>query len=222
VRVDDLLDLPLRLDRNHPATGRILAAVERLPQAVPRQAQLSHAPTAPEVSTVLADIDDAVGELFDLTPSERDLVSDFWMSRSTSATQPAGISSTQEAELTRYLDVFDMAWQPALGDDAEFDRHVWRDTQAQVIAAVFQTRSPGEPASQQPEDQDAWSAVLERYDPTYPQTPSGTLLSYGMLRAVTDSAIVIVKRNEGRLWSATAAREDAEATIAQAMRLQQV
>ena len=43
-----------------------------------------------------------------------------------------------------------------------------------------------------------------------------------MLRAVTDSAIIIVKRNEGRLWSATAAREDAEATIAQAMRLQQV
>ena len=152
VRVDDLLDLPLRLDKNHPATGRILAAVELLPQAVPRQAQLSHAPTAPDVSTVLADIDDAVGELFDLTPSERDLVSDFWMSRSTSATQPVGISSTQETELTRYLDVFDMAWQPALGDDAEFDRHVWRDSQAQVIAAVFQTRSPGEPVSQQPEE----------------------------------------------------------------------
>ncbi len=221
VRVDDLLDLPLRLDKNHPATGRILAAVERLPEATPRQAQLSHAPTAPEISTVLADIDDAVSELFELTPSERDLVSDFWMSRNTSATQPVSTSGNQEAELTRYLDVFGMAWQPALGDDAEFDRHVWRDAQAQVIAAVFQTRSPGEPAAQQSEDQDAWSAVLERYDPAYPQTPTGTLLSYGMLRAVTDSAIVIVKRNEGRLWSATAAREDAEATIAQAIRLQQ-
>lgn len=222
VRVDDLLDLPLRLDRNHPATGRILTAVERLPQVAPRQAQLSHTPTAPALNAVLADIDDAVSELFDLTLSERDLVSDFWMSRSVNATHPVGISSEQDAELTRYLDVFDAAWQSVLGNDAEFDRHIRRDPQAQVIAAVFETRSPTQPAVQQPEDQGAWSAVLERYDLAYPQTSTGTLLSYGMLRAVTDSAIVIVKRNEGRLWSATAAREDAEATIAQAMRLQRV
>jgi hypothetical protein len=221
IRVDELLDLPLRLDRDHPATLRILTAVERLPHSAPRQPQLSQSPSAPDVSAVLKEIDDAVSDLFDLTPSERDLVSDFWASRHTSATQPVDMSSKAEGQLTRYLDVFDTAWRPVLGEDAEFDRQIWRDAQAQVIAAVFRTRSPDKPATKQPEDQDAWSAVLERFDPAYPQTLSGTLLSYGMLRAVTDSAIVIVKRNESQLWSATAAREDAEATIAQAMRLQQ-
>jgi hypothetical protein len=220
VRVDDLLDLPLRLDRGHAATVRIIRAVERLPHSTPRQPQLSQSPSAPDVSTELEQIDRAVSDLFELTPSERDLISDFWTSRNTSATQPVDVSNQAEGQLMRYLDVFDTAWRPALGGDAEFDRHIWQDAQAQVIAAVFQTRSPGEPVAEQPENHDAWSAVLGRFDPAYPQTPSGTLLSYGMLRAVTDSAIVIVKRNESQLWSATAAREDAEATIAQAMRLQ--
>jgi hypothetical protein len=220
VRVDDLLDLPLRLDRDHPATIRILTAVESLPDSAPRQPRLSHSPSAPDISAVLEEIDDAVSELFELTPSERDLVSDFWMSRHASATRPIDISSDPEAQMSRYLDVFATAWRSALADDAQFDRHVWRDAPAQVIAAVFQTRKPDEPAAEQPEDHGAWSAVLERFDLSYPQTATGTLLSYGMLRAVTDSAIVILKRSESRLWSATAAREDAEATIAQAIRLQ--
>ena len=66
----------------------------------------------------------------------------------------------------------------------------------------------------------SWSAVLDRYSISLDEQRVGGLLAYGALRAVTDSATVIVKRNEQRLWSATAARDDAEATAAQAMALQ--
>jgi SAM-dependent methyltransferase len=221
VRVDELLDLPLRLEEAHPATARILAAVESLPDTTLRNPQLSHEQSLPDVAPVLAAIDEAVSDLFELTPSERDLVDDFWASMSARATDRTAVScQPSEDQLARYLDVFDNAWRPVLGDDAELDRHLWQDAQAQVIAAVFETRYPGEQPAEQREDHDAWSNVLARYDPDYRETPAGTLLSYGTLRAVTDSAIVIVKRNECRLWSATAAREDAEATIVQAMRLQ--
>jgi hypothetical protein len=220
VRVDDLLDLPLRLHEGHPATVRIIEAVDSLPRSASRQPELSHSPAAPDVDAVLEELNDAVCDLFDLTPSENDLVRDFWMSRAPSGMQTVGLADDGARQLGRYLEVFNSAWRPTLGEDAEFDHQVWEDTQAQVIAAAFRTRSPETPAADRPDEHDAWSAVLKRFDLAYPQAPSGSLLSYGMVRAVADSAIVIIKRNESHLWSATAAREDAEATIAQAIRLQ--
>lgn len=223
VRADELLDLPVRFDAEHSATTRILAAVDQLPTSAPASRQLSHAPALRDVAPILAALDDAVANLFELTPSERDLIDDFWASRSSNATKslaPASPRTTNGGELSRYLDVFRTAWRPDLGDHAELDAHVWTDTRAEVIAAVFETRDPNEPSAESQDDYAAWSTVLDRYDHSYHETPAGTLLSYGILRVVTDSAIIIVKRNERRLWSATAAREDAEATIVQAMRLQ--
>ncbi|MGH2866877.1 MAG: hypothetical protein ACRDNK_04820, partial [Solirubrobacteraceae bacterium] len=122
--------------------------------------------------------------------------------------------------LSRDLHIFRNAWRPDLGDEVEFDARIWVDTRAGVIAAVFETRHADDPSVPSHYDAGAWSTVLDRYDPDYQDTTAGTLLSYGILRVVTDSAIIIVKRNEHRLWSPTAAREDAEATIAQTMRLQ--
>jgi hypothetical protein len=42
----------------------------------------------------------------------------------------------------------------------------------------------------------------------------------GMVRVVTKTDIVLIKRNERRLWTRSAAREDAEATLHQIMRYQ--
>ena len=42
----------------------------------------------------------------------------------------------------------------------------------------------------------------------------------GMTRIVGENDIAIIKRNERRLWTRTAAREDAEATQLQAVRKQ--
>jgi hypothetical protein len=44
----------------------------------------------------------------------------------------------------------------------------------------------------------------------------------GVVRAVSDEQIIIVKRNENRLWTRSIAREDAEATLVQAMNRQSV
>jgi hypothetical protein len=41
-----------------------------------------------------------------------------------------------------------------------------------------------------------------------------------MIRAVTDTEIIIIKQNENRLWTKSMAREDAEVTLLQAIDLQ--
>lgn len=226
IRADDLLNLPVRIDRGHPATKRIIEAVKQLPHAAPLKAQLSDVPSLPDVAPILADLDGAVEDLFELTAAERDLVNDFWASRTPAAAKPTSTSTNtsnarSQGELSHYLEVFQEAWKPQLAGRAELDGQIWQDHRAEVIAAVFETRNPQDPSVDAQQEEDAWTAVLERYNLALRhQTRTGVLLTYGMLRAVTDSAIVIVKRDESRLWSATAAREDAEATIAQTMSLQ--
>jgi hypothetical protein len=43
----------------------------------------------------------------------------------------------------------------------------------------------------------------------------------GVVRIAGETEIIVIKRNERRLWTASMAREDAEATIKQAMEWQQ-
>lgn len=228
IRAEQLLDLPLRLDAHHVATARIVAAVDRLPTATVQQQQLSEAAPSPDASSLLRSLDEAVADLFELTSAERDLVEDFWATQHADATKPVPMRPKDQTtvidhaddELARYLTVFASVWRPLLGDSADLEGSLWRDPHAEVIAAVFETRAPGDPPQSTSEQSAAWSAVLERYSISLDEQHVGGLLAYGALRAVSDSAILIVKRNEQRLWSATAARQDAEATTAQAMALQ--
>lgn len=230
IRAEQLLNLPLRLDRGHNATTRILTAVDELPRVSAAQGELVGAAiTTTAIASVLATIDGAIADLFDLTPAERDLVEDFWASQTSDATKPVvlpgssgGVPATEPGlgAISRYIDVFRRAWRPLLGDTAELDVHFRRDARAQVLAAVFETRAPDDPPASMSPDDGAWSEVLTSYALSLDDQRLDGLLAYGTLRAATDSAIVVVKRNERRLWSPTAARQDAEATTAQVMALQ--
>ena len=43
----------------------------------------------------------------------------------------------------------------------------------------------------------------------------------GLVRSVSDTEIIIIKRNERRFWTRSMAREDAEATMLQIINLQE-
>ena len=65
----------------------------------------------------------------------------------------------------------------------------------------------------------SWSAALTRVGMSLTQDRADALRSHGVFRSVTDTSMVIIKRDERRYWTATAAREDAEATTLQAMQI---
>ncbi len=222
VRAEQLLDLPVRLDADHPATARIVTAVDKLPHATaePRTQLAFEAPGLP-LDGVLDEINDAVSDLFELKPAERDLVWDFWAARDHEASGPVELSQQPDdahsSPMARYAEIFRRAWRPLLADTAELDAHFGLDSRARVLAAVFETRSPDAQATTDLMGEAHWSDVLDKYAVALDEHTANRLLSYGELRAVTNSAIIVVKRNERRLWSATAARHDAEATTAQLM-----
>jgi len=239
VRKEQLLKLPLRLtSARDPHVRRISAAVKALPNAAPSSSQTVGLWDTPESSTttvesILATLDETVADLFDMTAAERALVADFWAGQRPDATAPVPRTDLSEGRagdlategtfgLAAYLRSFLDAWNPQLGERGEFSWAVRRDTASRTIAAVFETH-PRTGAAQKQRNgvaDETWSEVLKRIGGGLTRERSASLRSHGVLRVVTDTAILIVKRDEQRLWTPTAARDDAEATTLQAMNLE--
>ena len=91
-----------------------------------------------------------------------------------------------------------------------------------MAAIVFSTQEKKKPLGPVKEPGTAqWHKVLEKLDKTQRAPVSKRVYIDGVVRAVSDTDIMIIKRNERRLWTRSMAREDAEATLLQAIHLQE-
>lgn len=240
---DDILNLPMRMADQDELTERISGAVERLRSAeyaiagTPTLLAPSAGGDASQVLDVLSDLDEAVFDLFELTQAERDLVHDFCQfilplvgRRIAWKRQPladirgfrqgtvADLTDTGDVPLARYLRAFLRLWNRELAPAGKF---VWRaiaSPRAPMLAVVFETQNAGTVAPPKSSEEQRWHDALERLADSL-GAPTASIRSNGTLRAVSDTSIIIAKRSEERLWTASAAREDAEATILQAIAL---
>ena len=227
VRVDDILNLPLRLTSvPQSILRRIEEGVDGLQHMSPqRKNGLVTTPPAE-----MTEIDEAVAALFELTDAERDLIADFWSSRSSNARRqlplievPVGTEADLDSQSTGgiwpYLRVFVKAWNRRLGERGEFRWKIWRDRRAGVLAVVLETHPIGGNSSHDRDPQEAqnWKSELHRLGVQWEASQAHSILRYGMVRAVTDTAVVVVKRDESLLWTPSAARQDADATAVQLM-----
>jgi hypothetical protein len=204
---DDILSLPLAV--NAPRRERV---------AVPRD--------------LLRQLDSAVYDLFKLTQGERDIVEDWLRYRlpetsGSSGTRAIGLPTALKGDsIVRYIESFVSQWNAELAPDGELRGQVIRTRGSNVVAAVFETHDRSEDPAGSPilkvddDDRLRWQSVLARLSGSLRNQLARKVATDGVVRAVADTHIVIVKRNEERLWSATAAREDFEATLVQAMNLQ--
>ena len=228
VRSRDLLNLPLRLpsDPNH-ATKQIEEAVEDLRHQIPKL-------RSSVIPTQMEQIDQGVDELFELRDAERYLVADFWaglgpviklhvpLDVEVGGTEDDLDLDSREG-MWPYLRVFLKTWNQRLGGQGHFSWKVWHDSRTGVIAVVLETRElgiAGNPTDSS-EDSESWSAALSRIGVQWQSAQTQSILRYGLVRAVTETAVVVVKRDEQHLWTTTTAWQDADATAAQLMSLAQ-
>ncbi len=240
LRADDILDLPVRLTVNKAdAAVRVTDAVDSLRgirTAYSLNTEWRPRPGEPPVTDVqlaFSHLDHAIADLFELSLVERDLINDFWdmylnpdvaeqrtppLRRETGSIRDVAQSRSM---LGRYLRVFLTDWNPRLGASGELVWSVVRGEDVPVLAIIFETTKTGTrlPSTVR-NDSNGWQTVLDRLDRAGTSISPQGLFTHGTIRAVTDTSIIIVKRDERRLWTATAAREDAEAALLQAMSLE--
>lgn len=132
--------------------------------------------------------------------------------------------------LEGYLRAFLRVWNKEMEPDSEFRWQVIRQWQVvrpsknpPMIAVVFSTQYKESPLPYpNRSDEEEWSKILQRLsEHSIHHYGSSQIYIDGLVRILVDPDIIIIKRNQQRLWTPSMAREDAEATMLQAMRVQE-
>jgi len=243
---EELMQLPIRFPKSDSLRKRIVDIVEKLRSSVPEQAidifedeNGQKVLSREEISKLEKRLDEAIFELYELSDAEIDLIHDmcevtlpYYYSPEKSPagksvltkrlSEPCGTikSLPKNTDFAEYLKVFMHSWEAYLDKGTEFGWRIYQpELTDSMIAAVFSIQEKGNKFNKHSTNEiQCWDDVLIQleYNLTQPFHSSRIYLE-GMVWAVTDDFILIVKRNERRLWTRSVAREDAEATLVQAM-----
>lgn len=246
--LEELLDIPVaEACLQSPAKERIASIVSKLRELDPTAPNLfkkGAASARNDIQKLERDLDEAVFDAYKLAPAERGLVHDmcdvglelFYNGASSKALQEllvktptrkmgtdADLDSLDSPELRAYLHTLLASWNREL--DPVNGEFVWsiihpRD-RFPMLAVVLTTRYRGKPLpSANSSYAREWASLLkELADQNLMPLGTDRIYIEGFFRVVTETEIIIIKRNERRLWTASMAREDYEATMVQAMNL---
>lgn len=238
LQLEEVRKLPIRLPTDIILRDRIVGLVDEL-------LGIDTFMNSNRIAELESAVDEAVFDLYELTEAERDLVHDmtttgldlFYKHTESEAVKPVGVPSRKygvladlpsqrEASVTLsgYLHAFLKIWNRELEPDGEFRWQVIYPTaNSPMVGVVFSTQYKNNPLPP-PEKSHVteWRQILRDLGESAIQ-PYGTrgVLTDGLVRSVSPTEIIIIKRNEQRLWTRSMAREDAEATLLQAMHRQE-
>jgi len=198
-----------------------------------------------EIDKLEGQLDDLVFQTYGLAGFERQLVNDmcqigldlFYRHAQSEAVKPLRLPDDflcgrapdmgglgDDNDLGGYLRAFDGLWNQQLTPHGEFIWQVVRPgTSAPMIAVVLETvEVDGSDEPLTGANRHEWASLMRKLDDVSVQHEgSRRIFIDGVVRIVSETEIIIIKRNERRLWTASMAREDAEATIKQAIQLQE-
>ena len=241
LHLDEILSMPVRFVSDDRVQKEVLGCVGKLREVYARAVVDDL-----QIRALESQLDNAVFNLYELSESERDLVRDmcevgipfFYDPKDSRAACPVvlrhlakreGRSSDLDEDtddrldIHGYLHVFLRIWNRELEPEAEFSwRVIAPGYPTPMLAVVLSTQNKGGAQSKRVthSDEDEWRNLLRRLaeDVRVP-FHSDRIYVDGIVRVVSPTQIVIIKRNEGRFWTRSAAREDAEATLLKAMHL---
>jgi hypothetical protein len=240
----DILLMPVRMpEAENAIVKRVVSAVDFIRSFGVTEADSEDKSSSGIPAGHLQELNTAIFELFGLSAPEQDLVNDFldykfdlFVNGPASAAQERTQTALQSSqgtitslpchnnttsELEGYLYAFLQVWNRELAPGGEFRWRVVRLEDAQMLAVVFSSQEKGASLPEIPsDDREQWELVLTRCEDALLEPVTQRVYIDAVVRAVTDTDIFIIKRDERWLWTRSVAREDAEATLVQAMQMQ--
>lgn len=227
---DELFQLPVIIDKSNPVTKKVIAVVDKLCNYHPKKRDLLHQHSPPE--EVIdgqrreweRKLDEAVFELYGLNDEQRDLIYDFcevtlpfFYSPFDSIGAMKAVENNNLSWVKKYINIFCRRWNPYLGNDEEMRAEVYIGAHDNMLAIEFFSADKGD-AHDLKVKKNEWSNLLKQLGESLPQ-PMGVsqIILDGFVHVVSDSGIILIKRNEKRFWTRSLAREDADATICKRM-----
>jgi hypothetical protein len=227
---DELLQLPVILDGSNPATKRVIAIVDKLRNYHPKKRDLlhQHEPFEEKIEAQRREwereLDEAVFKLYELNDEQKDLIRDFCEVTLPFFYRPfdslGAMQAVKRSDLSwieNYIHSFCLRWNAYLGSDEEMQGEVHIGAHDNMLAVEFYVADKGDPYNLKVKD-NSWSSILDQVGKVLPH-PMGVsqIILDSFVHVVSDSGIILIKRNEKRFWTRSLAREDADATICKRM-----
>jgi type I restriction-modification system DNA methylase subunit len=231
IYVIEILNMPVTFPGDEKLKKKIIKIVDKL-----RNYKHKGLGDKEELKKLENDLNEAIFELYMLTEEDCDLIMDrckydidFFYNPSvipiefgdvtfgTFESLPADRSN--QKGMKGYLYAFLKSWNPELEKGKEFNWQIVRHPTVPMAAVIFTLQDKGEEKIQNisPDELLEWRKILSILEKATQIPYSTKIYIEGIVRLVTKNQIIIIKRNEERLWTRSAAYEDVEATILQAM-----
>lgn len=228
--LDELKQFPVVINKNNPATTKIISVVDKLRSYHPQKRDILH-PNGVLEEMILAKrqeweakLDEAVFELYGLNEEQKDLVRDccevtlpFFYRPFDSIGAMSAVCNDELSWIETYVKVFVRRWNAYLGDDEEMRAEIHVGAHGNMLAVEFFPADKGDSWDLKPKS-GSWGYILDQIGKALPQ-PMGAsqILLDGLVHVISDDGIIIIKRNEKRFWTRSLAREDADATLCKTM-----
>ena len=230
VLINERLELPVIIDRDHPATEKINTIVDKLCNYRPQKKNLMQPSGVPEHeiktqrSIWEAELDDAVFDLYSLSEDQKDLIRDccevtlpfFYKPFDSVGVMPA-VQNEDLSWIEIYARMFARRWNAYLENDVEMRAEIHVGAHGNMVAIEFFPADKTDPWKLNPQNK-SWDHLLDQIGNSLPQ-PMGVsqILIDSVVHVVSNDSIIIIKRNEKRFWTRSLAREDAETTLCKRM-----
>jgi type I restriction-modification system DNA methylase subunit len=231
ILLNELLEIPVIFPGDGKLKNRIIKIVDELRNYTPQMLGNNN-----EISIAERKLDEAIFELYSLTEAECDLIRDRCKYDISSFYNPSEntveftkaaygmfrslpANKNRQRGLEGYIYTFLKSWNPEVEEGKEFNWQIIHHPAAPMIAVIFRLQEKGEIISRDisPDEFSEWQKALSKLDRETRIPISRKIYIEGIVRVVAKNQIIIIKRNEERLWTRSAAYEDVEATFLQAL-----
>jgi hypothetical protein len=226
ILIKELLQLPVVLEKLNPATKKVISSVDKLLDYRPQEQDVTNQDGVSK-KTIRANrrkletqLDKAIFELYELNEEQKDLIRDccevtlpfFYKPLGSIGAMPA-VDRGDLSWIEDYVRVFCRRWNVYLDEGEEMRAEVHVGAHDNMVAIDFYPASKKEPWNLKPTE-NSWEYILERIGESLPR-PMGTsrILHDGLVHVISEEGIIVIKRNEKRLWTKSLAREDADTTL---------
>lgn len=230
ILLDELLHLPIPQNHDNKKSERVISIVNKLRNYQPQVYDIFHPNGIPnkEIESQRrqweTELDEAVYDLYGFTVEQRDLINDccevtlpfFYQPYDSVGVMPA-VKNGDISWIKHYAEIFAKRWQPYLNEGEVLRANVHVGASGNMLALEFYPADIGDTWDLKPRD-NSWGYILEEIGKALPK-PMGTsqIVLDGIVYAISDDAIIIIKRNEKRFWTRSLAREDATSTLCKRM-----
>jgi len=230
VLVNERLRLPVVFEKNNASTQKIIAIVNKLRNYHPQKWDVFHPDGIFEEEIEghrrewETELDEAVFELYGLNEEQIDQIRDlcevtlpFFYKPFDSIGAMQSVEKSDLSWIEKYVHIFCRRWNAYMANNEEMRGEIHVGAHGNMVAIEFYPVDKGDPYDLKVKD-NSWSYILEQIGDALPR-PMGTsqIVLDGLVHVVSDTGIIVIKRNEKRFWTRSLAREDADATICKRM-----